>query len=126
MINIKPVIVSSLKGEQDLVTLLRGAHVYRQYPAEKIDFTKQSLIVYSEIANKPLVIGDEVELVAKITMQIDVWSLSSTSNIAAVVDQIMTRIGGERVDAPDDDGDAPRQCKAMVYEFVVDNEGTIF
>jgi hypothetical protein len=126
MINIKPVIVSNLKANSELVALLKGDHIYRQYPAESVDFNKHSLIVYSEIGNKPLAKGDEVELVAKITMQIDVWSLSSTSDIAAIVDLVMTGIGGERVDAPDDDENAPKQCKAMVYEFVVDNEGTIF
>lgn len=126
MINIKPVIVSGLKEDMVLATLLKGPHIYRQYPAEKVDFNKHSLIVYSEILNKPFVKGDEIELVAKIRFQIDIWSLSSTSEIAGAVDRIMTELGGERVDAPDDDEDAPRQCKAMVYEFVVDNEGTIF
>ena len=126
MINIKPVIVSALKTDTALTTLLKGLHVYRQFPAESADFDTHSLIVYSETGNKPLEKGDEIELVAEIIMQIDIWSKSSTSDIAIAVDRIMVELGGARIDAPDDDQDAPRQCKAMAYKFIADNEGTIF
>jgi hypothetical protein len=126
MINIKPVILAALKNDAALTVLLNGQHVYRQFPAESVNFDSHSLIVYSETSNKPMVFGDEIEIVAKITFQIDVWSKASTSEIAMAVDRIMVKLGGTRIDAPDDDQDAPRQCKAMAYEFVVDNEGTIF
>ena len=126
MINIKPVVVNGLKNDAPLIALLKGPHVYRQFPAEEVDFGKHSLIVYGETGNKPHTMGDEVELVAEITFQIDIWSGSSTSEIALAVDRVMVGIGGARIDAPDDDQDAPRQCRAMAYEFIVDNEGTIF
>ena len=126
MINIKPVILVALKNDAALTVLLNGQHVYRQFPAESADFKNHSLIVYSETGNKPLEMGDEVELVAKITFQIDVWSNNSTSEIALAVDRILVKLGGTRIDAPDDDQDAPRQCRAMAYEFIADNENIIY
>lgn len=126
MINIKPIIVNGLENDVPLTTLLKGQHIYRQFPAESADFDAHSLIVYSETGNKPHTVADEVELVSQIIMQVDVWSKASASDIALNVDRVMASLGGTRIDAPDDDQDAPRQCKAMAYEFIVDNEGTIF
>jgi hypothetical protein len=126
MVNIKPVIVNTLKNSLHLVELLKGSNIYRQYPEKEFDFSKESLVVYSEIKNEPLEKGDEVELISDIRYQFDIWSKSSTSEISLEIDRVMTELGGERIDASDDDENAPKQCKPMVYKFIVDNEGTIY
>lgn len=125
MINIKEIVKAALENDAALVKLLNGKHIYRQYPQQSADFSTHSLIVYSA-AEEPYAFGDETELVTKVRINLDVLSLKSTTEIAQAVNRIVTGLGGVRVEATDNDQDAPKQCKSMAFEFTVDNEGNIY
>lgn len=126
MINIKSVIVSALKNDALLISLLEDEQ--RIYHTGSVQEAKLPCVTYFELDNDVLEKGDETELASKVTYQFDIWqkSGSSTSEIALAVDRIMTSLGGTRERAPDSDEEAPRECRVMVYAFIVDNEGNIY
>lgn len=121
MINIKPIVVGAMVNDAALTANLNGGKVKHCNSVTKEDLP---CVAYSEIGNEPLNYGDEQEITSKITYQFDVLERAGHSNseIVLAVDRIMTNLGGTRENAPDDDSLAPKECRVMIYSFIVDNE----
>lgn len=122
MINIKPIIVAALKNDALLISLLDDQQ--RIYHTGSVQEAKLPCVTYFELENEPFATGDEQELVSKVTYQLDIWQNSgkSTTEITLAVNRIMTTLGGTRERAPDSDEEAPKECRMLVYSFIVDNE----
>lgn len=84
MINIKPLIFNELEK--------LSYPVYFFYPE---DWSKFPCISYYELSNTEYLRTDNAEQLSEITMQIDVWSKSSSENseIAISIDERMSSIG---------------------------------
>ncbi|MCM0760667.1 hypothetical protein M7775_19130 [Sporomusa sphaeroides DSM 2875] len=121
MINIKPIVIGAMDNDAALIAILGAEKVLHCNSIEEMDLP---CIAYSEIGNDPLDFGDEQEVTSKITYQFDILTKpgGDTSQIALIVEQIMIGLGGTRESAPDDDSIAPKECRVMVYSFIVDNE----
>lgn len=85
MKNVKPDIVSALKNNPTLSSLIAGRVIFMSLPDEP----EFPCITYYEQNNSPALVGDGRELTTESVMVIDVWSKSSTTAIAQAVDNIM-------------------------------------
>ena len=92
MQNIKESVVSALKTYTALTTLVSD-RIYFHYPN---DFTTLPAISYFEMSNVGDLYADDVEIGSEIVFQIDIWSTTSTSAIALLVDIVMVAEGFTR------------------------------
>lgn len=98
MKNLKPTVVSALKSDPTLTSLLGGPRIYYQYPADVSEFPR---ITYYEADNKDYPFADELENATEIIMVVDIWNKGSTSEIADSVDRVMNSLGFYREFAGD-------------------------
>ena len=85
MKNVKPDIVSALKNNPTLSSLIAGRVIFMSLPDEP----EFPCITYYEQNNSPALKGDGKELTSESVMVIDVWSKGSTTAIAQAVNNVM-------------------------------------
>jgi hypothetical protein len=100
MINVKTEVHNTLKNNTDLTTLLGGERIYFMVVPEKkaAEFPR---LTYYEYSNRAEDYADDEELSSEIRIVIDVWSKTSTTDIAIKIVEIMESIGFRREDARD-------------------------
>ncbi|WP_333595518.1 tail completion protein gp17 [Anaerospora hongkongensis] len=120
MVNIKPIVLQALRGDESIVELLSGPKVYQQEPPEK---AAPPLITFVEVENEPHIYADEKEVVSRIVMGVTPWveKNKSTSAISREIDRVMHALGGKRERASDDE-ETVCESKPMAYSFIVDTE----
>ncbi len=92
MINLKTTVVSALKQDATLSSLIAGRVIFMTLP----DSPTFPCITYYEQNNTPALVGDGEELTSESVMVIDVWSKGSTTTIAQAVDSVMTGLNFRR------------------------------
>lgn len=112
MINIKPQI-------NGLLNEIPGVTVSYFYPE---NFAKLPHVSYYEASNSEHLRTDGEEQLTDITIQIDVWSRASTSEIALLVDTKMTSIGFKREFSGDLKDPSGLNHKSMRYRGIVDKD----
>ena len=88
MINLKTTVVSALKQDATLSSLIADRVIFMALP-DSPDFP---CITYYEQNNSPALVGDGKELTTESVMVIDVWSKGSTTAIAQAVDSVMASL----------------------------------
>ncbi len=114
MINVKDQIYKALKGV--------CKDVMDSYPPqpEKLPF-----IFYAEEQNKVVEWTDNREQKAQLRYRIEIWSKTSTSQMALDVDKAVSKLGLIRTDCNDNNGEL--KCKMMRYEGIIDvNDETVY
>jgi hypothetical protein len=94
MLNAKVLIMSLLKGDTELLTLLGGENIFSAFPDVTPVFPS---VTFYEVDNVPGLIGDDRELTSKVLVAVDVWvEDTSTTNIANRVNEILQGAGFRR------------------------------
>ena len=93
MQNIKSSVFSALLTYTALTTLVSD-RIYFHHPN---NFTTLPAISYFELSNIGDLYADDIEIGSEIIMQIDIWSTTSISAIALIVDTIMVSEGFARI-----------------------------
>jgi hypothetical protein len=129
MINMKPQVLTALKTDSQLISLLGGIvtiknKTYQRIYQIKAPFAEEfPRITFFEYDNVPSGFADDNEIDCEVFIQIDVWCKgTSTSDIAKEVDIVMKSIGFQRIGAQDlyeDDIDTQIFHKAMRYSISV-------
>lgn len=112
MINIKPQI-------NDLLNEVPGVTVSYFYPE---DFANLPHISYYEASNNEYLRTDGEEQLTDIAIQIDVWSKTSTSELALLVDSKLSSIGFKREFSGDLKDPSGLNHKSMRYRGIVDKD----
>jgi len=97
LINLKTTVVSALKQDATLSSLIAGRVIFMTLP----DSPTFPCITYYEQNNAPALVGDGEELTSESVMVIDVWSKGSTTAIAQAVDSVMAGLNFRREFAGD-------------------------
>lgn len=92
MINLKTTVVSALKQDATLSSLIDGRVIFMSLP----DAPTFPCVTYYEQNNSPALMGDGEELTSESVMVIDVWSKGSTTAIAQAVDAVMVGLNFRR------------------------------
>lgn len=116
MIDLKPVIYRALTGDEELVSLLGGPHVY-QLTAP--DATVYPRITFFELNNLDSDYADDTPMSARVSVQVDVWSKGNYSAIVQRVNELMESIGFVRYYSTDlYETDTGVYHKALRYQAV--------
>ena len=100
MINVKTEVYNTLKNNTDLTALLGGQRIYFMVvPDDKA--TEFPRLTYYEYSNRAKNYADDEELATEIRIVIDVWSKTSTTDIAIKIVDIMESIGFRREECQD-------------------------
>jgi hypothetical protein len=114
MLNIKTTVVTAFRTSTALATLIND-RIFFHFP---LDFNTLPSISYLEVANVADLYADNLEIASGITYQIDVWSKSSTTAIAVIVDDIMKGVNFYRINAFDlFEKDTNIYHKAMIFKI---------
>ena len=114
MINVKDQVYRALKGV--------CKNTMDSYPPQP---DKLPFIFYAEEQNKVVEWTDNREQKAQLRYRIEIWSNSSTSQMALDVDAAISKLGLIRTDCNDNNGE--RKCKMMRYEGIIDvNDETVY
>ncbi len=97
MINLKTTVVSALKDDPTLSSLIGDRVIFMELP----DSPTFPCITYREENNAPALVGDGKELTSESVMVIDIWSKGSTTAIAQAVDDVMVGLNFRREFAGD-------------------------
>lgn len=102
MINIKSDVNKALSGNQRLVLLLGGDHVYQLQAPNADEFPR---ITFFEVFNVPAAHADNRETASRIEMQVSIWTVdenkSKETEIASEVLSSMLTIGFMRSSSTD-------------------------
>lgn len=96
--DIKAEVRAALLANADLITLLGGQRVYQLAGPNAEEYPR---LTFFEIDNVDSHYADDVAYAADVYIQIDVWSLGSTSAISGEVDETMKLEGWTRTSAGD-------------------------
>lgn len=119
MFNLKPAIVSALLGNPALISMLgkdsaNRAAIYQQVSPDAMVFPR---ITFFELSNVDDTYMDDDVFSSEISVQIDIWSKGSISDIAVEVDNTMRSMGWKRFGSQDFfESDTLIFHKALRYE----------
>lgn len=132
MINLKPQVLTALKGDSQLISLLGGVitvnnNIYQRIYQMRSPYAEEyPRITFFEYDNVPTVFADDQETDSEVFIQVDVWCKgSSTSDIAKRADTVMKSIGFNRLGAQDlyeDDADTQIFHRAIRYLIIESEE----
>ena len=112
MKDLKSTVLSALKNDPTLSSLIDGRVIFMSLPDEP----EFPCITYYEQNNSPALVGDGKELTSESVMAIDVWSKGSTTAIAQAVDSVMAGLNFRREFAGDlQESDTGVYHKSMRY-----------
>lgn len=96
----KALLVSTLKNDAAVVSLLGGQRVY--FVSGVPDAEEFPRITYHELSNIPALRGDGREIASEITFAVDIWvKKASTTALAAAADNALSAAGFVREFAGD-------------------------
>lgn len=100
MINIKPLIISAMDGNQELISLLGGPRIYFMVAPNAEEFPR---ITYFELNNFDEDYADDDPISTRVSVQISIWvkDPAQLSPIAQEVDETMKGIGFYRTSVID-------------------------
>ena len=112
MKDLKSTVLSALKNDPTLSSLIDGRVIFMSLPDEP----EFPCITYYEQNNSPALVGDGKELTSESAMVIDIWAKGSTTAIAQAVDSVMAGLNFRREFAGDlQESDTGVYHKSMRY-----------
>lgn len=115
MINVKDQIYNALNGVCE--------NTADAYPPQLAD---TPFIFYAEEQNKVYEWTDGKEQKARLRYRIEIWSKTSTSQIALKIDEAISKLGLVRTDC-EDVPNSEYRCKLMRYEGIIDtNDESVY
>jgi len=120
--DVKAGIRTALINNADLSALLGGQRIYQLAAPNAEEFPR---ITFFELDNSDSDFADDSAYASDVRLQIDVWSLGSTSAISGEVDKTMKQQGWARTSAPDlYEPDIKVYHKALRYRraFLIEEE----
>lgn len=95
MINVRPLIVGALEGNQELIDLLGGPWIYHLKAPDAATFPR---ITYFELNNYDSDYADDAGIASRVHMQVSIWTQKAAELplIGAEVDRSLVDIGFTR------------------------------
>lgn len=127
MINVRPLVVGALKGNQALIDLLGGPWVYHLKAPNAATFPR---ITYFELNNYDSDYADDTSIASRVHMQVSIWTKKAGEipTIGAEVDKTMTSIGFTRSSATElyeDDIEVFHLALRYGAKFLIEEGGVI-
>jgi Protein of unknown function (DUF3168) len=100
VINVKPLIISALDGNAELISLLGGPRIYFMVAPNADEFPR---ITYFELNNVDEDYSDDAPVSSRVSVQISIWTKdpAQISPIVQEVDETMKGIGFYRTSSID-------------------------